>query len=189
MMPNNILTPLPDTIETLRACEQCCAQWEAFKWAHGLPRGSKSANKPAPQSPTELVMEATGCDAMGALQELMRAQRLGLVILPSTGLGEPVITAEGRQFLAEAQQAERQEERRRRKAAARGLNYAGWSWGSQLGWRTEDDEVRVIQRWEARKGRRRMKREGMEGQDDWDLPATPMLSWARSCSASGRLTG
>lgn len=186
-MPNDILTPLPDTIEILRTCEQCCAQWEAFKRAHGLPRGSNASDMPVPQSPTELVMEATGCDALAALQELMRAQRLGLVILPGNGLGEPVITAEGRQFLAEAQEAERQEERRRRKAAARGLNYAGWSWGSKLGWRTEDDEVRVIQRWEARKGRRRMTREGMEGQEGWDLPSTPMLAWAQSCSERGRL--
>lgn len=162
MMANAMFTPLPDTIEILRACEQCCAQWEAFKRAHGLPRGSKNANKPAPQSPTELVMEATGCDALAALQELMRAQRLGLVILPGNGLGEPVITAEGRQFLTEAQWAEVQEERRRRKAAARGLNYAGWSWGSNQGWRTEDDEVRVIQRWEARKGRRLMLRDRVE---------------------------
>lgn len=161
-MPNNMLTPLPDTIEILRACEQCCEQWEAFKRADGLPRGSNAADIPAPQSPTELVMEATGCDAMGALQELLRAQRLGLVILPGNGLGEPVMTAEGRQFLAEALQVERQEERRRRKAAARGLNYAGWSWGSQLGWRTEDDEVRVIQRWEGRKGRRLMLRDRVE---------------------------
>lgn len=187
-MANEIYSPAPDTIEVLRACGKCSAQWEAFRRAHGLPRGSKAGNKPAPQSATDLIMEATGCDALAALQELMRAQRLGLVLLPGDGLGEPYITQEGRQFLAEAHQAELQEERRRRKAAARGLNYAGWGWGVGGGWRTEDDEVPVIQRWEARKGRMRMKREGADRQDlDWQLPATPMLDWAQSCSASGRL--
>lgn len=188
-MANEIYSPAPDTIEVLRACENCSAQWETFRRAHGLPRGSKAGNKPMPQSSTELIMEATGCDAMAALQELMRAQRLGLVLLPGDGLGEPYMTQEGRRFLGEAQQAEVQEERRRRKAAARGLNYAGWSWGVGGGWRTEDDEVRVIQRWEARKGRMRMKRGGADKQEfeGWQLPATPMLNWAHSCSASGRL--
>ncbi len=141
-MANDIYCPQPDTIEVLRACEKCCAQWEAFRRAHGLPRGSKAGNKPMPQSSTELIMEATGCDAMAALQELMRAQRLGLVLLPGDGLGEPYITQEGRRFLAE-----------------------------------------------ARKGRMRMKREGADKQEfeGWHLPATPMLNWAQSCSASGRL--
>lgn len=87
------------SLQVLQACEQCRAQWRALRHAHGLPRHSRRPAPTNPQSPTERLMEDTGCDAFQALLELSQAQDAGLILMPEDGVSEPWITAKGRAAL------------------------------------------------------------------------------------------